>query len=132
VLGALALKWERPAFCVASATLFGLMGYYLSAQFGLPAQGAWVAGGLTGLLGGLFACLCRRAMVVTLTSLQGVLLIIVGFVTVSTCLVPEIGLTFRQWASSQAVVVPVFLAMLFATAYSYQAMHQQGDIRTGR
>jgi hypothetical protein len=128
----IAAKWERVGVVISAAATWALLGGYLSMQLGIPRTGIWITMGVTGLLGMLFALLCYRTTTVVLTTLQGVVIMIVGFVTVSTKFLPAIGTTFTRWANSQSLLVPVFLIMLFAAAYSYQTMHQQGDIRTGR
>ena len=130
--GAVSLKWEKPGVIAASGATWGVLGIYLAVQVHVPEVGALITGGFAAVLGALFGWLCFRTTRVILTTLQGTVLMILGFVATSTHLLPAVGVTFRQWASSQSLVVPIFLAMLFAAAYSYQAMHQQGDIRTGK
>lgn len=130
-LAALSLKWERPAVAVASGGVWGTLAAYLAGLFDVPPIGVWVAGGVTGCLGVLFAVLNYRTNTVVLTTLQGVALLLVGFVALASNAMPAVGATFRQWASNQVLVVPVLMTMLFVAAYSYQAMCQRGDIRTG-
>ena len=131
VLGGASFKWQKPAAAFAAAGTWTLLTAYLAGQVGLPSTGVLVVAVLGGGLGLLFAILSFRTMVVVVTTMQGVVLMAVGWVTLASRLVPSIGGTFRCWANSQALVLPIFLAMLFATAFSYQAMHRQGDIKTG-
>ena len=132
VLGALSLKFEKPAVIVVSAASWGLLCYYLGNQLGVPRSMLWGVSGVAGGLGVFFAIISYRSMSVVLTTLQGVALMVVGWVALMSRLMPSVGATFRDWANSQALLVPVFLVMLFVAAFSYQAMHQQGDIKTGR
>ena len=67
-------------------------------------------------------------MTVVMTTLQGTVLMIVGFVGAASELAPSVGLTFRDWADGQSLLVPILLLMLFVTAYSYQSSAQRGDI----
>lgn len=131
-LGGVSVRWPKPALSLASAATWGILAYYLAGQCGLPSPGPLTSAGVAGALGVLFVCLNYRTMTVIVMTLQGVILLLVGFVAISTRVLPELGNTFRLWANSETFVVPVFLIMLFAAAYSYQAMHQQGDIRTGK
>ena len=128
----LSLKCEKPSAVLASGCVWGALGYYIAAQLHLSITGTWLTGGLACAFGVLFSLLSYRTMMVVLTVIQGAVLLVVGWVTVSTRVVPSVGVTFRHWANSQSLLIPIFLAMLVVTAYSYQAMHQQGDIRTGR
>lgn len=130
--GVFGLRCEKPAAVLASSAVWGLLGAYLGAQIGLPAGGVWAAAWACALLGGLFMLLCYRTMTIVLTTAQGVALLVVGWVALSSSLVPSVGGAFRAWSGSHALLVPVFLTMLFVTGYSYQAMHRQGDIRTGQ
>lgn len=128
----LSLRWVKPATGLASGTTWALLGYYLPYQLHLPQEIAWLCGGIAGLFGMLFAFFCYQTTTIILTTVQGVVLMIVGFVAATTQLMPSIGVTFRQWANRQALLIPALLAMLAVTAFSYQAMRQQGDIRTGK
>jgi hypothetical protein len=130
--GLLSLKWQRPAVVIALSMTWAILGYYLAIQTHVPKVMWLPTGGVTGLLGALFGCLCYKTTTVILTTLQGVTLMVLGFVAVATQIVPAVGSTFRQWANNQSLLVPVFMTMLFAAAFSYQSTHLQGDIRTGR
>jgi hypothetical protein len=131
-LGLLALKWPKLATGLATGAVWAILGHYLASQVHLPTVGIWVAAGIAGMLGIAFSILSPRTMALILPTLQGVVLLVVGFVIISTNLVPSVGFTFRDWANTQSLLVPIFLTMLFVAGYSYQAMHARGDIRTGR
>lgn len=131
-LGLLSLKCEKPAAVLASGCVWGALGYYIAAQLRLPTMGTWLTGSLACVFGVLFTLLSYRTMMVVLTVMQGAVLLVVGWVAISTRLLPSVGVTFRQWANNESLLIPMFLAMLIVTTYSYQTMQQQGDIRTGR
>ncbi len=67
-------------------------------------------------------------MTVVLTTLQGTVLMIIGFVGAAGELVPSVGSTFREWADAQSLMVPFLVLMLFVTGYSYQSSAQRGCI----
>lgn len=128
---AAALAWPGGATVAISGLTWGILGGYLATQVGLKGIPLWIAGGLLGSAGTVLALVCRDAMAVILTSLHGASWIIVGFAGLAALLMPTVGETFQNWATNRSVVVPILLAMLVATAYSYQANERQGDIRTG-
>ena len=129
--GAAALAWPRPALVLASGATWALLGGYLADEFSLPGDLVWIAFGLCGGIATVMAVLCRRAMTILLTSLQGAALTVVGFVGLSATLLPSISTTFRAWSDGRSLVVPVLMGMLATTAYSCQANLCQGDIVTG-
>jgi hypothetical protein len=128
---ALALRYRQAGVVVAAAATFAALGYYLAAQFGLPTVAKSVCAAAGSGLGMAFAWLNRRAMPLAVTTVQGAVLMIVGFVGLSNALLPSLGITFVEWAATWSLLVPVLLGMLCVTAYSYQANAQQGDIRSG-
>jgi hypothetical protein len=131
VLTWLALLRKRFGLAVASAATWSVFGAYLAQQLRLPGLAQAIAG-LLGIGGGIiFSVLSPRSMAVILTALQGTALMVVGWVCVSSRMLPPVGETFRAWAAAQGLVVPVLLGMLFVTGYCYQVAHQQGDIRSG-
>lgn len=127
----LAAKAPRLAVVVGSGCVWALLGAFLVDQCGARTLFVLMGCGLTGSLGALFAYLCPRSMTVILTTLQGAVLMLVGFTGAATHVLPSIGTTFLSWASSTSWLVPVMLAMLFTMTYSIQTMSQQGDIQTG-
>lgn len=127
----LAVASRRGAAIVASAATWGALGYYVLYQVGIGPPTLTVATGVAAVLGCGFVCACRHAPIAVITALQGVMLIVVGWVGLSTAFVPSIGRTFIAWAGGWDMLVPGLLLMLFVTGYSYQAMNLRGDIRTG-
>ncbi|TWT44207.1 hypothetical protein RAS1_06160 [Phycisphaerae bacterium RAS1] len=131
VFAGMAIGWQKPMTALASTVTWGLLAHYLTYQFRVPPMGVLIAAGLFAALGLTLSVLCFRTMRVVLTVLHGAALLVVGFVSLSSQLLPSLGSTFRGIASSEAFVVPMLMGMVVAAAYSYQAMCQQGGIRTG-
>ncbi len=131
LLGFIAVVSGRAALILAGGMLFSGLAGYLGLQLHLPELGVFVALGV-GLLAGLGqAALCPRSMGVVLTTLVGAVLLVVGFVSLTAALIPSLGSTFRVWASSWSLVIPVLMGMLVVMCWSIQATAQQGDLRTG-
>lgn len=128
---AISIYREKPALFATAMATWGALAWYLALQLGLPRLTVFVLGGIGAGLGGLFSLLAYRGMRVVLSTLQGAVLLVVGWVSLSSSIAPSIGSTFRQWAGSQSLLVPVFLVMLFVTGYSFQAMRERGDIKSG-
>jgi hypothetical protein len=131
VAGLASVRFPRPSMVLVCGAVWGLLGYYLGEQAGLDPRWALVCAGLIGSCGLVFGILCQRTMTVVLTTLQGAALIVLGGVGFASNYMPTLGHTLQAWASTWSLLMPVLLAMLVATAYSYQAMHQQGDIVSG-
>ncbi|MBK8913045.1 MAG: hypothetical protein IPM64_00345 [Phycisphaerales bacterium] len=127
----LAVASRRGAAMVAAAATWGALVCYLLHQVGVMPPTLTAATAVGAILGCGFVCFCRHAPIAVNTALQGVMLIVVGWVGLSTAFVPSIGRTFVVWASGWEMLVPGLLLMLFVTGYSYQAMNLRGDIRTG-
>jgi hypothetical protein len=128
---AAALRYQRVGVVTAAAATFAALGYYLATQMGLHFAARWACTLVAGGLGVALAWLNKRSMPLVVTTAQGAVLMVVGFVGLSNALLPSLGATFRQWSAESALLVPVLLSMLCVTAYSCQANMQQGDIRTG-
>jgi len=130
-MAAVALRYQQVGVVTAAATTFAALGYYLAAQLGLHVAVQWVCVSVGGGLGVAFAWLNRRAMPLVVTTVQGTVLMIVGFVGLSNALLPSLGVTLLEWAADWSLLIPAVLGMLWVTAYSCQANAQQGDIRSG-
>jgi hypothetical protein len=131
VMAAAAMRYGQVGLVTAAAATFAALGYYLTTQIGLQVSARWACAAVSGGLGLAFTFLNRRAMPLVVTTVQGATLMIVGFVGLSSALLPSLGITFVQWAADWSLVVPAVLSMLWVTAYSCQTTMQQGDIRTG-
>lgn len=119
------------ATVVATAAVWGTLGYYILYQFGMEPPTLTIAALALMVLGGGFACVCKRSAQAVLTSMQGVALMVVGWVGLASAIMPSVGQTFVDWASSWSLLVPFVMVMLFVTGYSYQSMNLRGDIQTG-
>jgi hypothetical protein len=128
---AAALRYPRLGVVLASGATFAAVGYYLATQVGLNHAARWACLALVGGLGVAFAWLNKRGMPLVITTVQGAILMVVGFVGLSNALLPSLGVTFLSWSADWALLVPTLLGMLCVTAYSCQANMQQGDIRSG-
>ncbi len=128
-LGLAATRLLRPAIALASAATWGVIGAYLAGQFGLGRDAGLITAGLAALFGLLHAILDYRSTTLVLTTVQGAVMLVVGWVSLTSQVAPTLGATFREWANSQELLVPIFLAMLFATAYSCQAMCRRRSIK---
>jgi hypothetical protein len=128
---AAALRYQRVGVVTSAGATFAALGYYLATQTGLHLSARWACALVAGGFGVTLAWLNKRSMPLVVTTVQGAVLMVVGFVGLSNALLPSLGVTFRQWSAESALLVPVLLSMLCVTAYSYQANMQQGDIRTG-
>lgn len=129
--GVLPFASRRGAMMLVGAAVWAGLGSYLLTQFGMRGPVLLTTCGVLALLGAGFAVTCRQAPIPVLTALQGVALMVVGWVGLATGLAPSLGRTFVDWAAGWSLLVPLMLLMLFVTGYSYQAMNQRGDIRTG-
>ena len=124
-LGLAATRMLRAGVAFTSLATWAIIGAYLAGQFGLEREGGLIAAGLAGLFGLTHALLDCRGTTLVLTTLQGAVMIVVGWVSVTSQIAPSLGATFREWANSQELLVPGFLAMLFVTAYSCQVLRQR-------
>ena len=127
----LALFRPRWAVVMCNCVTWAAIGGHLASQVGLNARGIWVALGVCGGTGLILALLSRDLMTALLTAAHGAALLLVGFVGLTSTMLPSVATTFRSWAHNQPWFTPVLLAMLTMMAYSIQAMHRQGDIQSG-
>jgi hypothetical protein len=121
----------RIGLTFASAFTFAALAQYLAVQCGMKPNMSLFAAGV-GLIGG-FALVwaCRRVLPIFVTILQGGGLLVVGFVGITSALVPTLGLTFVEWSERIPLMVPALILMLCILGYSVQANAVQGDMETG-
>ena len=131
LLGTVALLRFRVALMLSSAFTFGAAAQYLAIQLGASPNISLIVGGVGLLLGFTLIWLWRRTLPIVVTMIQGAGLLVVGFVGLSTVLVPSLGLTFIDWATRLPLMVPLLIAMLCALGYSVQVSAYQGDIESG-
>jgi hypothetical protein len=126
-----ALAWPGPATILASGATWAAAGAYFADEMALPDYFVGTASALACGIATIMTVLCRRTMIILLTSLQGAAMIIVGVIGVAATVLPSVSTTFRAWSSGRSLTEPMLLGMLMATAYSCQANFCQGDIVTG-
>jgi hypothetical protein len=124
-------KWPSAGLTIGAGVTWGLLARYLLERIGLGGVGSAVIVTLAGLIGSAMALLCTRTMRVIHMTLHGAVLIMLGFVALSSAVFPTLGTTFLWLAADWSFMIPILLAMVFTTAYSYQSMILRGDIRTG-
>lgn len=130
-LGLVGIFWRKLATMLACALTGGVLGLYLGDQINANQIIVIVLGGAGLILSAMFARMCPRTMPVLLTTTLGTALLVIGFVGVTSKFFPEIGGTFRYWAASFTLTVPVLSLMVFVASYSYQSMSVRGDMITG-
>lgn len=129
--GAISALRSRFGLFVASAVVCALFVHYTVVRLGLKQldDGAvLLAGAAVGLC---MPYIAKRSLPLLLTTFEGVVLVILGFVTLSAAAMPGLAQTFLVWASSFGALVPAFMLALFVLGYSVQANSLQGDIVTG-
>lgn len=121
----------KAASAVVNGVVWAGLGAYLLDQFGFEQTWLLAGGAVAGGLGASFAALCQRTTPVVVTTLQGVVLLVVGLVGFTSDYFPTFGDTFRGWAASWSLLVPILMVMFAVTAYSYQELHRVGNTKTG-
>jgi len=130
-LGALALARQRVGLGMASTFTFGALAQYLAVQLGMRHDMVVVAAAVGAAAGLSLVWICHRPLPAVLTIVQGSVLLIVGFVGLTSALAPSLGLTFVDWAAHIPLMVPTLMVMLSVLGYSVQANAQQGDMEAG-
>ncbi|MCK4342949.1 MAG: hypothetical protein KAY37_14645 [Phycisphaerae bacterium] len=129
--GILAIVRPQVGIILSSGATWAALGGYLALQFGLSEVPALITLAICGVGGAVLTLLSRPVMIILFTTWQGAGLMVIGFVSMSSAVFPSLGVTFRSLAHSQALAVPILLAMVATMAYSYQASARQGNIFTG-
>lgn len=122
---------HKPSVALVNVVTFAALAHYLCQQLGFNPTVVWIGSGLGALFGALFLWVDFEAASVVLTAVHGAILMVLGFVALTSEILPSLGGTFRTWASSQSLVVPVLIGMLVVTGYSYQVLNKRGDMRSG-
>lgn len=129
--GLAATLWPATMLVTLSGFGWGVLVLYYLYQLGSRGDATLVAFAL-GFLGGcVLTGLNRATMTVLLTSVIGSAAMVVGFIGLASGVLPSLGGTLRAFALAQPVTVPILVAMLAVTTYSYQANSFRGDIITG-
>lgn len=125
------LQYEKSTVVLINAGTWGLLGHYIGLKCGIPSFGALALLVVAGGVGALLSHISLPKMRLALTTLQGVMLIVIGLVGVSQNVMPTVSSTFRDWSSGQSLLVPALLGMLAVIAYSIQSNSMRGDMRSG-
>ena len=89
-----------------------------------------VMGGIGLFLGFALSYGGSRSLPILVTTRQGAMILMLGFVGLADLFAPTFAETFVRW-SGHWMIVPTLLGMLVVLGYSVQANAQQGDIRAG-
>ncbi len=125
------LQYEKSTVVLINAGTWGLLGHYVGLKCGLASLGALATLGVAAGVGALLSHISLPKMRLALTTLQGVMLMIIGLVGVSQHVMPTVSSTFRAWSSGQSLLLPLLLGMLAVIAYSIQSNSMRGDMRSG-
>jgi hypothetical protein len=131
VPGALALLAFRLGLLMASLTTFALAVQFIGMQLGLAPIGLLVCLGFGAIVGALAYFLHRRVLPRLLTTMQGSVMMLLGFVGSAGSLLPRLADTMISTAADMPFAVPMLLGMLCVMGYCYQANLEDGDIQTG-
>lgn len=131
VTGALALASVRTGLLMGSVITFGLAMQFLGMQFGLPPTGLLVLFGFGAIVGALVYFLHPRVLPRLLTTMQGSVMMLLGFVGGAGSFLPRLAETMIDTAAGMPFAVPMLLGMLCVMGYCYQTNLEEGDIQTG-
>lgn len=131
LFGGIALLRYRIGLGIASALMFGLVLDFLAVQLAITTPGSSVPFACGAVVGAAMLGLLGRTLPIIVTTLEGSVLLLIGFVGLCSALLPSLGNTFVATADRIALMVPTLLLMLFITGYSVQFNARQGDVRVG-
>ena len=121
----------RAGLLLAAGLTFGLLALYLGAQAGFKHEMLFGTAAVGLALGVASYWVYRRQLTLFVTTAQGGMLLIVGFVGITATMLPSLGYTFQDWADRLPFLVPMLMAMLWVLGFSVQANMMQGDMETG-
>lgn len=131
VMGALALASVCSGLLIGSVITFGLAMQFLGMQFGLPPTGLLVLFCFGAVVGALIYFLHARVLPRLLTTMQGSVMMLLGFVGAAGSFLPRLADTMIDTAAGMPFAVPMLLGMLCVMGYCYQTNLEDGDIQTG-
>lgn len=132
LVAVVAAIWPHVGTITASLSTFGLIGFYAGLQFDMRPDHTLIMAAIGGLLGVLFVWANYRLMPMVVTTLQGAVLMLLGFICVTDALLPSLSSSFVYFAHEQGLIVPIVVGMLFAAGYAFQTSISRGTIETGR
>ncbi|RMF81901.1 MAG: hypothetical protein D6744_06605 [Planctomycetota bacterium] len=130
-LGVVSLQKLRAGVVISSIITFAAVFQYLAVRVGVYPDYTLISGAFGALVGAAVPFMFRRSMPVVLTTLQGGLIAIVGFVGLASRLAPALAETFISWSHHVSLMVPALYAMLVTLGVSVQANARQGDLQSG-
>ena len=131
VLGIVALLRLSVGVTFGAIVTFGFYGVYFAERMGFS-QPNVITCAVAGLfLGAALAWGGQRSLPILISTMQGAVLMVLGFVGVAHILAADFATTFVAWSSRFGLVVPLLMTMLIVMGYSVQANAQQGDLRNG-
>lgn len=131
LLGIQPLVHYRIGVIIASMCTFAFIAFDLTTRvLDLPqmALSAAIGGALAG---GALYWLHRRCLPLLLTAIHGALLVLMGFVGLSSNVLPGLADTFASCARDWPLLLPVLLSIVCITGYTVQLNAYQGDIVVG-
>lgn len=129
--GILGVTVRKLGVMMVAAATGGIVGMYFSDQLGMLPMLIIAFTIVCAGLATMFSFLCPRSAPLMITTILGTMMLVVGFVGLSTMIVPSVGITLRMYANSFSLLLPFLGGMVFIAAYSYQSMHLRGDMETG-
>lgn len=132
LIGLLLALWRfRVGVLLASTYVISGITTYLVWRCGLPPNVVLCGTAVGALVGAFLFIACLRALPILLTTLQGAVLLVLGFTAVCNHVLPALSRTFVDWSESFWPTLPIMLTLFTITGYSVQANARQGDTRTG-
>jgi len=131
ILGIQPLIHYRVGVIVASMCTFAFIAFDLAVKVLDVPEIAPLAAIGGSILGGTFYWLHRRCLPLLLTAIHGSLLVLLGFVGLSSSVLPELADTFVSCARDWPLMLPVLLTIVCITGYTVQRNAYQGDIVVG-
>ena len=128
---ALCIAKPRAGIVLASAMTFAVLGFYFTDRFGAPRAIQFGVTIVAGLIGFFLYWIHRESTPVLVTSIQGAILLILGFVGLANVLLPSLAHTFVDWSTHVGLIVPGMMIILSITGYAVQSNLTQGDVTSG-
>lgn len=129
--GIMGLLWRKLGVLLVASGTGGILGLYFSDQLGFSSL-MIIAMTIVGAgLATIYSFLSPRSAPVIVTTILGTMMLVIGFVGLSTTFLPSVGSSLRTYANSFSLLLPMLGGMVFIASYSYQSMHLRGDMETG-
>lgn len=131
LLGMCSVRSYRFGLGVAASATFALTLFLFCDLLGASRNGCMI-GTLAGAGFGLaLLWVMVGSLTALVTSINGSSLALLGFVALANNVLPSMGQTFVDTATSAPLILPVLVAMAVVTGFTYQSNMMQGSIVTG-